>query len=325
MTDTTLTVPRPLWRRAASGLGGFITTAWGYLMSFMPRGMTTKRVLHRMAWVTVMTFLTFNVTGYLSYGHWAQSWGVFALRGFPAIWFEEWLKVGAFVLWGATSLLIYSYILFHHSCKWRIGFGSFMLWRVLPVVVVSVLLWNPYFGYAAVGRDLLPIFFPETPWHKPWNLGAWDQAWFAGFALATCGGVAAWYYVIKKSWQGLGNSKIAALLLTGFIAIFLWFLKALGVFPHGVNGIITLLEFAWGCGMGFALSMAFVDRALTGTITAHTTADTDHRRRGEDGEVQHQHHAADHDAAAAQETAELIAIEEQQALEHQAAEQPPHR
>ncbi|MEK7109275.1 MAG: hypothetical protein AAB919_02460, partial [Patescibacteria group bacterium] len=239
----------------------FLGGAWEYLMGFMPHGMTTRRVITRMTVITLLVYATYNVLG-ISYVHFTISWGKFVLAGFPNISPEQWGTVGVYLAWGLATLYVYYHILFKKSCKWRgLGFVGFMLWRVMPVVVVSFILYNPYFSYLTVGREIAAIFFPETPWYKPWVLEG--KVSLGVFLVMTVGLMIAWSYVTKKAWQGLGASKVSALLMTAFIGSILLLLKWSGVWPAGTNGLVSLLQLAAGLGLGFAFSLTFVDRQLS--------------------------------------------------------------
>lgn len=312
MTDVTATTsvpptpepeaPSPTklkWRRFFQVAWDLAGDGWVYLMGFMPQGMTTRRVITRMAVITLMVYATYNVLG-LSYAHAAIGWFSFILAGFPAISLEQWGRVVVYVAWGLVSLYIYYHIFLKRSCKWRgIGFVGFMLWRVVPVAIVSFMLYNSYFSYLTVGREIVWLFFPETPWYKPWALES--KITLGIFLVMTFGLIIAWFYVTKKAWQGLGASKMSAFLLAALIGSVLLLMKWSGIWPTGVNGLVTLLQFAAGLGLGFAFSLTFVDRQLSATYTSTTTVkDSDHHNGHHDHEQQQI--SAD-DAAAAEDAA----------------------
>ncbi len=244
---------------------------WSLMMSFLPKGITTKRVITRMAWITVLMFATYNVLG-LSYYNVAKSWGNYVAAGFPTLTAEQWSRMGAFAAWGLVSAFIYYWIVIHHRCMGRgMGFFGYLLRRILPIIIVGVLMYNPYFSYMTVGREwVIEPLFPNTPWYRPWTHMSWNDWQFQIFVVITILELITWSYILKKAWQGLGNSKMSVVLMTALIGSLLLLLKSTGYFPTTVDGITTLVQLFAGPGLGFAFSMTYVDRELTGTMASTT-------------------------------------------------------
>jgi len=257
----------------------------------------TKRVLVARALpITICLFLTINMWGG-SYWQWMERWGRFVWGRLPNLPLETQLQFGIFIGVGVAMFLAILYLFWKKHCD---TFLQAVFWRVITSGVLILAFYNPwlsYYDYAVEWRKRLLA-------DSLWELSPGEK--FEVYALAFIGVavLTLWHYFFKKAWQGVGSSKLTAVLVVAAIVTFVGMMSSLGIWPKSFAWRFTIVEIFLGLAIGICFSLTLLDRFFSGTVGATTTikeidADSGHHDIAQDQDHGHDAAVLEQDDAAA--------------------------